>query len=43
MNDPPTCPECGATLRLYYKQPTLAYPECWVWECEECEYREDPQ
>lgn len=43
MSEPRQCPVCGAELVRYYVQPTMAYPECWVWACGECEYQEEPQ
>jgi predicted RNA-binding Zn-ribbon protein involved in translation (DUF1610 family) len=43
MDAPRQCPECGQELVCRHVQACFAWPEGWAWECEECEYREEPQ
>lgn len=43
MDEPRQCPECGHELERRHVPACFVWPECWVWECEECEYKEDPQ
>lgn len=34
-----TCPECGNDdLDKIYHPPTFAIPECWHFECAECDW-----
>ena len=39
----PTCGYCREWMEPIIHRGSFAWPECWWWECEQCEARTEPQ
>ena len=37
------CPQCYAIMHRRHHDGSWRAPECWWWECDECEYKTEPK